>query len=96
MMDVSDGLAKDLGALTPCGAVADLDLSSLPRRAGASVRSALSEGEDYELVFSVAARADLPLDQLEDARLAVDEALTVLIEGAASGSTVTCTGRPAL
>jgi thiamine-monophosphate kinase len=58
MLDVSDGLAKDLGALTPRGALADLDPSSLPRRAGASVRSALSEGEDYELVFSLAARAD--------------------------------------
>ncbi len=43
------------------------------------------------LTASMAARADLPLDQLEDARLAVDEALTVLIEGAVAGSTVTCT-----
>ena len=58
MMDVSDGLAKDLGSLTPRGAVADLDVATLPLRSGASVRSALSEGEDYELVFSVAARAD--------------------------------------
>lgn len=58
MMDVSDGLAKDLGSLTPRGTVADLDLAALPLRSGASVRSALSEGEDYELVFTVSARAD--------------------------------------
>jgi thiamine-monophosphate kinase len=58
MMDVSDGLAKDLGSLTPRGTVADLDIAALPLRSGASVRSALSEGEDYELVFTVSARAD--------------------------------------
>jgi len=58
MMDVSDGLAKDLGSLTPRGSVADLEVPSLPLRSGASVRSALSEGEDYELVFTLSARAD--------------------------------------
>ncbi len=58
MMDVSDGLAKDLGSLTPRGSVADLEVASLPLRSGASVRSALSEGEDYELVFTLSARAD--------------------------------------
>jgi len=58
MMDVSDGLAKDLGSLSPRGSVADLDVASLPLRSGASVRSALSEGEDYELVFTLSARAD--------------------------------------
>lgn len=39
---------------------------------------------------SMAARADMPLDQLEDARLAVDEAVTQLIMDAPDGSTVTC------
>lgn len=58
MMDVSDGLAKDLGSLAPRGSVADLEVASLPLRSGASVRSALSEGEDYELVFTLSARAD--------------------------------------
>lgn len=58
MMDVSDGLAKDLGALTPAGTVPVLDESALPRRDGASIRAALSDGEDYELLFAVAARAD--------------------------------------
>jgi thiamine-monophosphate kinase len=60
MMDVSDGLAKDLRALTPRGAQAALGAALLPRRRGASVVSALGEGEDYELVFALAARAARP------------------------------------
>jgi thiamine-monophosphate kinase len=58
MMDVSDGLAKDLPALTPAGAEAALRAADLPRRPGASLASALGEGEDYELVFALAASAD--------------------------------------
>ena len=58
MMDVSDGLAKDLHALTPLGCAPALDAAALPRRAGANVRAALTDGEDYELVFVLAARAD--------------------------------------
>ena len=58
MMDVSDGLAKDLGALTPRGATAVLDESALPCRGNADVRAALTDGEDYELLFAVAGRAD--------------------------------------
>lgn len=58
MMDVSDGLAKDLHALTPAGALPALEASALPRRRGSDVRAALTDGEDYELVFAVAARAD--------------------------------------
>lgn len=58
MMDVSDGLAKDLHALTPRGAEPALDATALPRRGGADLRAALTDGEDYELVFALAARAD--------------------------------------
>jgi len=58
MIDVSDGLAKDLRALTPRGAVAALQEAALPRRRGATVRAALTEGEDYELLFAVAGRVD--------------------------------------
>ena len=43
------------------------------------------------LAASMSARADLPVDRLEDARLAVDEALTQLIETAPAGSEITCT-----
>ncbi|HVS54224.1 MAG TPA: thiamine-phosphate kinase [Opitutaceae bacterium] len=58
MMDVSDGLAKDLRALTPRGAFPALDRTALPCRAGAGLRAALTDGEDYELVFALARAAD--------------------------------------
>ncbi|MDE3084318.1 MAG: thiamine-phosphate kinase [Verrucomicrobiota bacterium] len=68
MMDVSDGLAKDLYALTPPGAAPALDMTILPISAAArrlSVRTkksalhhALSDGEDYELVFALGAKTD--------------------------------------
>ena len=60
MMDVSDGLAKDLHALTPRGAVPALDPAALPLRAGCPVAAGLSDGEDYELVFTLGARCDRP------------------------------------
>jgi thiamine-monophosphate kinase len=60
MIDLSDGLAKDLPALTPPGLAPALFGPTLPRRRGASVRQALCEGEDYELLFSVASRAARP------------------------------------
>lgn len=40
---------------------------------------------------SMSARADLPIDQLEDVRLAVDEAITQVIGDAPPGSAITCT-----
>lgn len=58
MMDVSDGLAKDLGALTPPHAKPALEPDALPLRRGADLRAALTDGEDYELVFALAAHTD--------------------------------------
>ena len=58
MMDVSDGLAKDLHALTPLGGIPALDPAALPLRRGADLRAALTDGEDYELVFALAESAD--------------------------------------
>ena len=68
MMDVSDGLAKDLPALTPTGTRAALDATAIPISAAARRLSrqdkmpalvhALGDGEDYELVLAVSARAD--------------------------------------
>jgi thiamine-monophosphate kinase len=57
MIDVSDGLAKDVRALAPQGAEAALFDAMLPLRSGADIRGALCDGEDYELLFSVAAGA---------------------------------------
>jgi thiamine-monophosphate kinase len=56
MMDVSDGLAKDLSALTPKGLAPALFEALIPRRGGASLREALSDGEDYELLFTASPR----------------------------------------
>jgi thiamine-monophosphate kinase len=58
MMDVSDGLAKDLPALEPPGAEAVLFPSAIPRRRGAGLHAALCDGEDYELLVSIGAGAD--------------------------------------
>ena len=54
MMDLSDGLAKDLPRLTAasrCGF--ELIRESVPRSRGCSSEQALSDGEDYELLFSI-------------------------------------------
>jgi thiamine-monophosphate kinase len=59
MIDVSDGMAKDLPAITPTGAEPAVDAGALPRRNGCDVRAVLCDGEDYELLFAVAGRADL-------------------------------------
>ncbi len=68
MMDVSDGLAKDLDALTPEGLAPALSESAIPisaaaRKCAAQTKQsplfhALSDGEDYELLLIVCYRAD--------------------------------------
>lgn len=58
MMDVSDGLAKDLHALTPPKAAPALDPQAIPLRRGVDLRAALTDGEDYELVFVLSAKTD--------------------------------------
>ncbi len=42
------------------------------------------------IAAAMAARADLPIDQLEDARLAVDEAVAQLLVAAPAGSPISC------
>jgi thiamine-monophosphate kinase len=59
MLDVSDGLAKDLHTLTPRGTSPALDADAVPQRNECGLERALTDGEDYELVFVVAATADL-------------------------------------
>ena len=61
MMDLSDGIAKDLLALCPKNAVPALIEEEIPRRKGCDTRAALCDGEDYELLFSVDHNADLGL-----------------------------------
>jgi thiamine-monophosphate kinase len=57
MMDLSDGLGADLPRLARASKVGfDLELENLPLAVGASVDNAISEGEDYELLFAISAR----------------------------------------
>ncbi len=56
MMDLSDGLAKDLPRLTKlsqCGAM--LNFSAIPINDACTLQQALGDGEDYELLFTVRA-----------------------------------------
>jgi len=57
MMDLSDGLAKDLPRLagaSGCGYL--LDEEAVPRTRGTGIREALGDGEDYELLVAVSKR----------------------------------------
>lgn len=56
MMDLSDGIAKDLPRLAKqsgCGFTISRD--DLPRTSGCTIEQALNDGEDYELLFSIPA-----------------------------------------
>jgi len=57
MMDLSDGLAKDLPRLalaSGCGFV--LDMEAIPRARRCTIRQALCDGEDFELLLAVRPR----------------------------------------
>lgn len=68
MMDLSDGLAKDIGSLTPTGLVAAVRPPMIPLTAAAHALArrsgrpawehALTDGEDYHLLVVVRARPD--------------------------------------
>ena len=54
MLDISDGLAKDLHRMcraSGCGAT--IDASAIPCHDNATLAEALTDGEDYELLFCV-------------------------------------------
>ncbi|NNC88213.1 MAG: thiamine-monophosphate kinase [Akkermansiaceae bacterium] len=57
MMDVSDGLGRDLPRLAEAsGCGFRVDRGALPRHRGVSVAQAIGDGEDYELLFAVSGR----------------------------------------
>jgi thiamine-monophosphate kinase len=57
MMDLSDGLGADLPRLARASKVGfDIELENLPLAVGATVDDAISEGEDYELLFAISPR----------------------------------------
>ncbi|MEO7165930.1 MAG: thiamine-phosphate kinase [Chthoniobacterales bacterium] len=54
MMDVSDGLGADLPRLAQASKVGfAFDQKALPRTRGCSIKAALNDGEDYELLFAL-------------------------------------------
>jgi thiamine-monophosphate kinase len=56
MMDLSDGLGADLPRLAAASGVGfEIKVDALPRSRGCTVEQAISDGEDYELLFAVAA-----------------------------------------
>ena len=57
MMDLSDGLGADLPRLGRASKVGfDIELENLPVARGATIDNAISEGEDYELLFAISPR----------------------------------------
>jgi thiamine-monophosphate kinase len=57
MMDLSDGIGADLPRLARASKVGfKIDEQSLPRNRHATVENAISDGEDYELLFAISPR----------------------------------------
>src|SRR6266446_10140662 len=57
MMDLSDGLGVDLARLARASKVGfDIEMEKLPLTRGAKIDDAISEGEDYELLFAIPPR----------------------------------------
>ncbi len=64
MMDLSDGLGADLPRLAEASRKGfTVDLKALPRHRGCTLEQAVGDGEDYELLFAVAATAAEPLEK---------------------------------
>jgi len=65
MMDLSDGLAKDLPRMARLAGLEHaifIDETRLPLNEGCTAQQALSDGEDYELLFTVSARSAKKLE----------------------------------
>src|SRR2546421_4881381 len=57
MMDLSDGLGADLPRLARASKLGfKIDKNALPLAPGAKIEDAISDGEDYELLFAISAR----------------------------------------
>jgi thiamine-monophosphate kinase len=57
MMDLSDGLGADLPRLAKASRVGfSLETENLPLTRGTTIDDAISEGEDYELLFAISSR----------------------------------------
>ena len=57
MMDLSDGLGADLPRLAGASGVGfEVDEATLPLNPGCTAKQAISDGEDYELLFAISPR----------------------------------------
>ncbi len=57
MMDISDGLAMDLPRLAQAsGCSFHVDMAEIPKTADCTLQQALSDGEDFELLFALSSR----------------------------------------
>ena len=57
MMDLSDGLGADLPRLAKASKLGfEIDMEKLPLSPGAKIENAISDGEDYELLFAIPPR----------------------------------------
>ncbi|MBU6171636.1 MAG: thiamine-phosphate kinase [Verrucomicrobia bacterium] len=92
MMDISDGLAKDLPRLAEASACGfELDFEALPRGEGCGVDQALTDGEDYELLFAMAPERVAEL-QAAWAKRFPDLELTVIGRLVEEGKGITLSG----
>jgi thiamine-monophosphate kinase len=64
MMDLSDGLGADLPRLAKASRVGfTIEMENLPLARGAKIDNAISEGEDYELLFAISPREGMRLER---------------------------------
>jgi thiamine-monophosphate kinase len=62
MIDLSDGLGADLPRLARASRLGfEIDQTAVPRNPGCDIDQAVNDGEDYELLFSIAPRAEKEL-----------------------------------
>ncbi|MBW6415482.1 thiamine-phosphate kinase [Candidatus Methylacidiphilum fumarolicum] len=62
MIDLSDGLATDLPRMAKASNVGfEIDYEAIPARKNYGLHNALTDGEDYELLFSVAKEKEIDL-----------------------------------
>jgi thiamine-monophosphate kinase len=79
MIDISDGIATDVGRLARAsGTGAVVELERLPRAAGATVEQAATGGEDYELLAALPPGVEAPVPVTVVGRLTADEGVFLL------------------
>ena len=81
-LDISDGFLSDLGHLCTASAVgAEVDLESVPVCPDVDKRTALSCGDDYELLFTASAPTPVAESVHPVGRIVVGEGVTVFDAG---------------